>query len=180
MNEFPAQRSREFFAGAGNFSRGSREFHGPHGPQAHSIGDCIRIDGAWFGACATGDKLVVSNTRLTENGGINVTVAQMEVSAVNRILQAVGDDSVPDNLDKLALRENLEWCAQWHLTAAQVRSSKLAKQRFSRLEKIEKTAKRLALSTTCLMPTTGPPRTWAQLSTSLPLVLQSVFDIRTY
>ena len=34
--------------------------------------------------------------------------------------------------------------------------------------------------TTCLMPTTGSPRTWAQLGTSLPLVLQSVFDIRTY
>jgi hypothetical protein len=93
----------------------------------------------------------------------------MDLSSLNRVVNAVGDKFIPDNLNKSALREGLEWCAEWRHTAAQGRLSKLSKHKFSQLGKIQKVAKRLALLL-------SDDYVWLDISAKLPLQQRSPRD----
>src|SRR5262245_17264540 len=72
-------------------------------------------------------------------GGLN----SLDASAVERILAAVGERSIPSNLDKQKLRTDLVSCLETYFSACQRKSDKPTKDRIHRLKSIQKAAKRL-------------------------------------
>jgi hypothetical protein len=67
----------------------------------------------------------------------------LDSRGIARILNAVGSDFTPANLDKAALRRSLQWSATWHRTIGQLRPSKRAKLQ-RQLRGIKIAAKKLA------------------------------------
>jgi hypothetical protein len=67
----------------------------------------------------------------------------LDSRGIARILNAVGSDFTPANLDKAALRRSLQWSAIWYRTKVQLRPSERAKLQ-RQLRGIKIAAKKLA------------------------------------
>ena len=85
----------------------------------------------------------------------------LDAQGIARILNAVGSDFTPANLDKAALRQSLQWSATWHRTIGQLRPSKRAKLQ-RQIWEIKTAAKRLTFML-------SDDDTWRAISAELPL-----------
>jgi hypothetical protein len=67
----------------------------------------------------------------------------IDAEAINRILDAIGREHVPQTLDRAALGSELTQCATWYAVASDVTDLAQAKRDFKDLKDINKTTRRL-------------------------------------